>query len=152
QHYSIVHEYEMSVHARKGVTCLECHGPADNQESTTHHGFVISKKLTAANCRACHETAYQQFLRSRHAAPAWAGVHGEKSIPADHVAFSERYHPGGCKRPPHPLVELEGKAAVGVGCAKCHSVGKPNDDGTIGTCTACHTRHTASIEIARLPT
>ena len=35
---------------------------------------------------------------------------------------------------------------------KCHSVGKPNADGSIGTCTACHTRHTSSIEVARLPT
>jgi hypothetical protein len=34
----------------------------------------------------------------------------------------------------------------------CHSIGKPNDDGTIGTCTACHTRHTSSVAIARLPT
>jgi hypothetical protein len=38
------------------------------------------------------------------------------------------------------------------GCANCHSVGKPNDDGTIGTCTACHTRHTSSVAVARLPT
>lgn len=37
------------------------------------------------------------------------------------------------------------------GCEQCHSVGKPNTDGTIGTCTACHTRHTSSVRIARLP-
>lgn len=37
------------------------------------------------------------------------------------------------------------------GCEQCHSVGKPNSDGTIGTCTACHTRHTSSVRIARLP-
>jgi hypothetical protein len=37
------------------------------------------------------------------------------------------------------------------GCEQCHSVGKPNPDGTVGTCTACHTRHTSSVEIARLP-
>src|SRR5262249_14987636 len=41
--------------------------------------------------------------------------------------------------------------AAPAGCNKCHAVGKPNDDGTIGTCTACHTRHTASVSIARLP-
>jgi hypothetical protein len=29
--------------------------------------------------------------------------------------------------------------------------GRPNSDGTLGTCTACHTRHTASVEVARLP-
>lgn len=37
------------------------------------------------------------------------------------------------------------------GCEQCHSVGKPNADGTIGTCTNCHTRHTSSVAIARPP-
>lgn len=37
------------------------------------------------------------------------------------------------------------------GCEQCHSIGKPNDDGTIGNCTACHTRHTSSVAIARQP-
>lgn len=152
QQHSIVHEYELSAHARKGITCLDCHQPAAGQEAVPHHSFTISKKLTSANCRSCHERIYQQFLRSRHAAPSWAAVHGEKSIPAEHVAFSEQFHPGGCKRPANPLVRLEGPAAVTSGCATCHSIGQPNSDGTIGTCTACHTRHTSSIEIARLPT
>ena len=29
--YSVVHEYEMSAHARKGVNCLDCHQPATGQ-------------------------------------------------------------------------------------------------------------------------
>jgi hydroxylamine dehydrogenase len=37
------------------------------------------------------------------------------------------------------------------GCEQCHSIGKPNPDGTIGTCTNCHTRHTSSVAIARMP-
>jgi hydroxylamine dehydrogenase len=49
-------------------------------------------------------------------------------------------------------VTLEGQAAVGAGCVSCHAVGKPNADGSVGTCTACHTRHTSSVEVARLPT
>lgn len=150
--HSIVHEYELSKHAAKGISCLDCHQPAAKQEKADHHGFVISKTVTAANCRSCHENEYQQFLRSRHAAPSWAAVHGEESIPADILAFAEKYHPGSCKRPPNPLVKLEGAAAVSAGCAKCHSVGKPNADGTVGSCTACHTRHTSSVAIARLPT
>src|SRR5579864_1668375 len=63
--YSVVHEYEMSMHAQKGVNCLQCHQPAAGQEKKEHHGFVISTKLTAGNCRSCHEGIYQQFLRSR---------------------------------------------------------------------------------------
>jgi len=151
--YSVVHEYEMSKHARKGVSCLDCHQAATGQEKKDHHGFVISKaRLTAGNCRSCHEQIYQQFLRSRHAATAWAAVFGEKGLTPEQVNFSEQYQPGGTKRPPHPFVELEGGPAMTSGCEQCHSVGKPNPDGTIGTCTACHSRHTSSVELARLPT
>ncbi len=37
------------------------------------------------------------------------------------------------------------------GCETCHSVGRPNPDGSIGTCTVCHSRHQASVALARLP-
>src|SRR5580704_4743777 len=149
--YSIVHEYEMSAHAKKGVNCLDCHQPAPGQEKVDHHGFVISTHLTAGNCRSCHEGIYQEFLRSRHAAPSWAAVHGEKGLSPEQVSFSEQFQPGGTKRPPNPLVLPEGHPAATSGCEQCHAVGKPNDDGTIGTCTQCHSRHTSSVELARLP-
>jgi len=149
--YSIVHEYEVSVHAQKHVSCLECHQPATNQERNDHHGFVIAKHLTAANCRGCHEPIYQEFLRSRHAAVSWAAVYGERGISAEQANFAEQYHPGYAKRPPHPFTTLEGASAMTSGCDQCHSIGRPNDDGTIGTCTACHTRHTSSVAVAREP-
>ena len=53
--YSVVHEYEMSAHAKKGVNCLDCHQPGPRQQKVDHHGFVISAHLTAGNCRSCHE-------------------------------------------------------------------------------------------------
>jgi hydroxylamine dehydrogenase len=149
--YSVVHEYEISMHAQKGVNCLDCHQPADGQEKKDHNGFVISAKLTAGNCRRCHEQIYQQFVRSRHAAPAWAAIYGEKGLTPEQVNFSEQYQPGGARRAAHPFTQLEGSSAMASGCEQCHSVGKPNADGTIGTCTACHSRHTASVRIARLP-
>jgi hydroxylamine dehydrogenase len=152
QQYSVVHEYELSRHAQKGINCLDCHQPADGQSKTDHHGFVISTKLTAGNCRSCHEPIYQEFLRSRHAATSWAAVFGQEGLTAQQVEFAERYQPGGVRRPAHPLTRLEGPSSTTSGCAQCHSVGKPNEDGTIGTCTACHTRHTSSVAIARLPT
>jgi hydroxylamine dehydrogenase len=151
QQYSVVHEYELSRHAQKGVGCLDCHQPAEGQTKSDHHGFVISRTLTAGNCRSCHEPIYQEFLRSRHAATSWAAVFGQEGLTPAQVAFAERYQPGGVTRPPHPLTQLEGPSSITSGCVQCHSVGKPNDDGTIGTCTACHTRHTSSVAIARLP-
>jgi hydroxylamine dehydrogenase len=150
--YSVVHEYEMSKHAVKGVSCLDCHQPGLGQDKKDHHGFVIANaRLTAGNCRSCHEQIYQQFTRSRHAAPAWAAIYGEKGLTPEQVNFSETYQPGGTRRPPHPFVLSEGGPAMASGCEQCHSVGKPNPDGTIGTCTACHTRHTSSVAMARLP-
>jgi hypothetical protein len=149
--FAVVHQYEMSMHARKGVNCLDCHQPAAGQEKKDHNGFVISAKLTAGNCRGCHENIYQQFLRSRHAGPAWAAIYGEKGLTPEQVNFSETYQPGGTRRPANPLADLEGTSAKNSGCEQCHSVGKPNSDGTIGNCTVCHTRHTSSVRIARLP-
>ncbi|HEU5070964.1 MAG TPA: multiheme c-type cytochrome [Verrucomicrobiae bacterium] len=149
--YSIVHEFEMSVHARKGVNCLDCHQVAAGQQGTNHNGFVINTAVTPANCRTCHEAIYQQFLHSRHAAASWAAVAGDKDFTPEQVAFGEHYQPGAVKRPPNALTTLEGAAATTSGCASCHSVGRPNPDGTIGNCTACHTRHTSSVELARLP-
>ena len=149
--YSIVHEYEMSRHAQKGINCLDCHQPAPGQKGKEHNGFTIVSALTAGNCRRCHEDIYQQFLHSRHAAVAWAAVRGDKDFTPEQINFAETYQPGGVKRPPHPFNTLEGPSAMTSGCEQCHSVGKPNEDGTIGTCTACHTRHTSSVALAREP-
>jgi len=151
QQYSIVHEYEMSAHAQRGVNCLDCHQPAEGQQKKEHHGFVVSAKLTAGNCRACHEPIYQEYLHSRHAATSWAAVYGQESLRPEQVDFAERYQPGGARRPAHPLTKLEGSSSTSSGCSQCHSIGKPNEDGTVGMCTACHTRHTASVALAREP-
>ena len=151
QQYSVVHEYEMSTHAAKGVTCLDCHQPAPGQEKKDHNGFVITAHMTAGNCRSCHEQIYQEFTRSRHAAASWAAVMGEKGLSPEQVAYAEKYNPGYVKRPANALALLEGASAISGGCAQCHAIGKPNEDGTLGNCTACHTRHTSSVAIARLP-
>ena len=148
---AIVHEYEMSKHAAKGVTCLDCHGLNAGQERLDHRGFVLAKTLTSANCAKCHATQYRQFLRSRHAAPSWAAVLGPQGFTPEQIAFAEQYHPGAVNRKANPVAMLEGPVAIGGGCQKCHAVGRPNPDGSIGTCTNCHARHAASVSLARLP-
>lgn len=152
QQYSVVHEYELSVHAKKHINCLQCHEPARGQKGREHNGFTITTQMTSANCKVCHGQIYEQFERSRHAAASWAAVYGDKDFTAEQVALCEKYQPGACKRPPNALAAMEGPSAIGAGCVKCHAIGKPNADGSIGTCTACHARHTASVELARLPT
>jgi hypothetical protein len=148
---AIVHEYEMSRHAARGINCLDCHGPAENQPGVAHRGFTIARSLTSANCARCHAGQYRQFLRSRHAAPSWAAVSGARDFKPEQVAFAEQFHPGAINRPPNPIGALEGPVAQAGGCVQCHAVGRPNADGSIGTCTNCHARHAASVTLARLP-
>lgn len=148
---AVIHQFETSAHAAQGVTCIDCHRPAEGQEGVEHRGFTISTKLTSGNCATCHEQEYQQFLRSRHAAPSWAAVRGREAFTPEQLAFGERFHPGWVDRPANALALLEGESAIAKGCAACHEIGKPNLDGTIGSCTACHSRHSTSVALAREP-
>ncbi len=148
---AVVHQFERSEHAKQGVTCLDCHNGVAGQETQAHRGFTIAKHLTAKNCSQCHSTEYTQFLRSRHAAPAWAAVSGARDFTTEQIAFAEKYHKGAVNRPANALAIAEGQSAINVGCLGCHDIGKPNADGSIGTCTACHARHSSSIALAREP-
>lgn len=148
---AIVAQYERSKHAAKGVNCLECHRPVEGQPAMEHRGFTIAKTLTAKNCAQCHTTEYEQFARSRHAAPSWAAVNGAKDMSAEQRALGERYHPGWVDRTPMAIGALEGSSALTSGCNACHAIGKPNTDGSFGTCTSCHARHAASVALAREP-
>ncbi|MCH8010792.1 MAG: nitrate reductase [Candidatus Marinimicrobia bacterium] len=148
---AIVHQYSMSKHASQNVTCFECHRPQKRQETFNHKGFTLARNLTALNCSQCHSTEYDQFLRSRHGAPAWAAVTGSKGFTAEQIEYAEKYHPGSIMRPVNKLAIAEGKGVMEKGCLACHSVGMPNTDGSIGTCTACHARHSTSVALARQP-
>ncbi len=148
---AVVHQFERSRHAVQGITCLDCHGALEGQEKQAHRGFMIAKHLTSKNCSQCHATEYDQFIRSRHAAPAWAAVLGKQGFTDEQIAFAETYHKGAVDRAPNQLASKEGQSATDVGCLGCHDIGKPNADGSIGTCTACHARHATSIALAREP-
>ena len=148
---AVVVQFEQSRHAVSGINCLDCHKPQEGQEEFEHRGFVISKQVTAKNCSQCHTTEYQQFLRSRHAAPAYAAVLGKEPFTSEQIEFAETFHKGAVDRPANALARLEGEAATTKGCISCHAVGRPNMDGSIGTCTQCHSRHMASVRLAREP-
>src|SRR5690606_4080678 len=85
------------------------------------------------------------------AAPAWAAVRGPEGFSDAQIAQAERFHPGTVRRPPNEVAMVEGEAAIRGGCEQCHDIGRPNADGTIGTCTECHSRHNPSVRLARSP-
>lgn len=148
---AVVHQFERSEHSRANVTCYDCHQAGDGQASYDHYHFRLARDVTSLNCSGCHRTEYEQFARSRHALPAWSAVSGSDGLSAEQLAFGERHHPGAVDRPANALAKKEGLAATQAGCLGCHQIGRPNRDGSIGSCTECHSRHSTSIELAREP-
>jgi len=148
---AVIAEYETSAHASKGVTCLDCHQANQGQEPYDHNGFSLAKSLSAGSCARCHKAEYDQFARSRHALPAYAAVRGTEGLTREQIQEGESHHAGAVDRAPNQLVLLEGAGAMTKGCMGCHNIGAPNSDGSIGSCTACHGRHMASVALAREP-
>jgi hydroxylamine dehydrogenase len=154
---AIVAAFESSPHANS-LTCLDCHHPINGEAGLDHHGFTIVRVVTSGNCAECHAEEYRQFLRSRHAAPAWTAVAGIDGVYAGHPALSaeqiaqaNQYHPDAMTRKAHPLAVFEGSGAVENGCGVCHEIGAPNADGSLGNCSKCHLRHYVSVVEARTP-
>lgn len=148
---AIVRQFELSRHAAEGVSCMDCHVAVDGQQSVEHRGFEISEGLTSKNCAQCHATEYEQFARSRHAGAAWAAVAGSGDFSPEQLEVASKYHRAAVERPANVLAALEGPAAIDLGCKGCHDIGKPNKDDSFGTCTHCHSRHSSSLALARLP-
>ena len=61
--YSVVHEYEMSQHARKGVNCLDCHQPAPGQEKKDHHGGHQYEEAQPETMTSPKRSGYNQCKR-----------------------------------------------------------------------------------------
>ncbi len=148
---AIVHQFEGSRHAAAGVSCLDCHAVVEGQQRAEHRGFEIAEELTSKNCAGCHVTEYRQYARSRHAGPAWAAVAGSSDFSPEQLEVATKYHRGAVERPANVLALLEGPAAITLGCEGCHDIGRPNEDGSFGTCTHCHARHSSSVALAREP-
>ncbi len=154
---AIVATFELSPHS-EAIICLVCHQPLEGQKAMDHNGFEIVRAPTAGNCAQCHETEYEEFLRSRHAAPAWtavAGIKGEFNeygpLTEEQIAHAAQFHPDAMNRGPNPLAVRQGEGALEKGCAACHEIGAPNPDGSVGNCSKCHLRHSFRVEESRLP-
>jgi len=126
----IVTDWRTSMHAEKGVDCLSCHKvqSKDDWDAFTCPGSAtaIAQHPTPKDCAQCHEQQVAEFGRSKHAA---LGA----------VKFA-----GSTDR-----TVLEPTIATKNGCQECHKIGHVWPDQSIGDCSACHTRHTFSLVVAR---
>jgi nitrate/TMAO reductase-like tetraheme cytochrome c subunit len=147
---SFVKEWKLSKHAEEGVDCYTCHkADKSDPDAMDHNGFTISILVTPKDCSKCHEKEVKEMTTSHHAK---AG---------DILDSLDNY-----------LGEvIGGPEAVAVGCWQCHGskikvmangkldtttwpntgIGRINPDGSKGSCSACHARHSFSKAQAREP-
>ena len=145
-----INEWKHSRHAEKGIGCIECH-KADEKEmyAYKHEGFIVATVVSPKDCGKCHEDETKEFTESHHADAA-------KFIGSlDNILGNI----------------VEGPAAANSGCTQCHGsevkvlangkldsatwpntgMGRINPDGSKGSCSACHARHSFSVAQARQP-
>ena len=150
----IVQQYGHSTMAGAEVKCRDCHEvKADYPGAKEHEGTYVLAQPTTAMCEKCHTQEVAQFNQSRHSLPAYVAVVGSQDLSPDLLAKYQTI-PEGSFAPDkmrNALFALEGPDVTRFACLTCHSVGKPNVDGSVGQCSKCHLRHEFSLEQARKP-
>ena len=149
----IYHGWAESIHAKVGVECYTCHRPDAEKPivSKTHLDYdstQVSLIVTPKRCGACHPKEADQYKKSKHANTLEIIWKVDKWLNDGMNNAIERAT--GCYACHGSAVEMvEGRPAAGtwpnVG------VGRKNPDGSLGSCSSCHTRHRFSVVEARKP-
>ncbi len=141
-----------SEHAAHNVTCLGCHQAKKGEaDAFTHYDATIAILVTPADCGRCHPKAAEEVGNSYHASA------GKILDSADaylaHVAAGDPVAVIGCESCHGAKVEIDPSSPNRL---SRHSwpnsgIGRINPDGSLGSCNACHTRHSFSKAQARQP-
>ncbi|MFA5716944.1 MAG: multiheme c-type cytochrome [Desulfobulbaceae bacterium] len=158
-------DWSHSRHASAGITCLDCHQAeehdpdvsvehytqyqrTDSPYGTQEYKIPVSAVVTPKDCSRCHPDEVTQYSRSKHAntmeimwkIDPWLN----NGMNSDIERKTGCYHCHGTV-----LKTKDGKLDPmtwpNVG------VGRVNMDGSLGSCTSCHTRHRFSVMEARKP-
>ena len=151
----ITGQWKRSRHSQAGVGCMECHRAAQGDpDGFEHNGAFIAILVSPKDCSTCHMKEYKEFQASHHSEAA-------KIIGSLDNVLAEVVEGDMTRTSP---------AAVS-GCWQCHGsevkvlaggkldpatwpntgMGRLNPDGSKGSCSACHVRHSFSRAQARMP-
>ncbi len=161
------------------VGCAECHTlrAKEHPGSFNHEDFQVHTVVSPADCATCHPTERKEYGQNlmAHARgnlidnPVYMDlanhVNGVQKVAGGKVSY-EKPTPGdeaeSCLYCHGTEVKVNGTRTVNnpdlgeVTVAKLsgwpnRGVGRKNPDGSLGSCTACHTRHQFAVKMARNP-
>ncbi len=148
----IYQQWRHSPHGEHGVTCLDCHRAEEKDpDAFSHEGATIATLVTPKDCARCHEKEAEQVGRSYHAT---AGkILESKDAYLAHAAGGDPVAQAGCETCHGAKVEIDEAAPnkLALGTWPNSGIGRINPDGSLGSCTACHNRHSFDKKQARSP-
>jgi hypothetical protein len=158
----IVGQWQDSQHAQKGVGCLECHEAGKGEpDAYRHEGSYIATIVSPKDCARCHEKETGEFAASHHA--KGAQFVGSLDNVLGELAEGPMAAANGCWQCHGSTVQFVQDTAGNVvrdesGKPKFDptrwpntGIGRVNLDGSLGACSACHSRHVFSKAMARQP-
>lgn len=159
---SIAREWALSTHAKRGVGCYECHQAGDQDpDAWLHAGKKISTIVTPLDCARCHADIAKEFMESHHAKAGQIlgsldNVLGESVEGVSAVVNGCQQCHGSTvallKDDKGQVMEAEnGKPLLDPATWPNTGIGRINLDGSLGSCSACHSRHSFSKQVARFP-
>jgi hypothetical protein len=153
----IYQEWGTSKHYRANVGCFECHQADINDvDAFEHNGFTIAIIVSPKDCSSCHEREVREFDESHHS-KAGTILGSLDNFLADIVEGDWNFFGGsaltvsGCKQCHGSVVEVNDDGSLKPAGWPNTGIGRFNPDGSVGSCTACHQRHSFSAEQARRP-
>lgn len=160
------------------IGCYECHSlnPELHKDNFEHFGFRINVVVSPNDCKICHPQEVAQYSNSKKAHalknlmsnPVYHTLVGSvtsvQEIKQEKIVAkepSEKTLHETCLGCHGTKVEVKGIKTIDskIGVIEVpelsnwpnQGVGRENPDGSLGSCSACHPRHSFSIEIARKP-
>jgi hypothetical protein len=160
------------------VGCYECHSlrAEKHKDNFEHYDYRINAIVSPDDCATCHSEEREQYAQSKKAHALWnleknpvyhtlvETVTSKKSIEDGKIVQLESSYNAKaetCYACHGTEVKVEGIKTIETDLDEIEvpvltnwpnqGVGRINPDGSLGACTACHPRHSFSVEIARKP-
>ena len=164
--------------SHNAVGCSECHtmNGEKHRDSFEHNGYDVHIVVTPKDCAGCHTVEagqYEENIMShaygnlqgnpvfRSLADAANGVPSFKDMKVSYKVPDDHTNADSCLFCHGTVVDMKGMETRETVEGEMEfpvlsgwpnqGVGRINPDGSKGSCSACHTRHRFSIEMARKP-
>ncbi|KHD05623.2 cytochrome C552 [Candidatus Thiomargarita nelsonii] len=146
----LYHQWNESQHGQSGVNCLDCHqAEKTDKDAFMHEDELISVIVSPKDCSKCHPTEFNEFHRSHHSNAA--EILGSLDNLLGEVLGGPEAVTGGCKKCHGNKVEIDEQGKPTLETWPNTGIGRINPDGSRGSCSACHARHSFSRAQARTP-